>query len=103
MSTLFHYLLTTVVLVMVTGLYTLLATRNMIRVLISLEILMKGVTLLIITAGFVTGKTEQAQAMVITLIIVEVVAVAVAACIIVSLHRHGGSLDAENTGKVKEG
>jgi len=58
-----------------------------------LEVLTKGVTLILIVVGKMTGQIATAQSMVITLIIIEVVVLAVAAGIIISLVRHTGSLD----------
>ena len=81
------------VLLLITGFYCLLVTRNLIRVLIALEVLTKAVTLLLIVAGNLTGQASQAQAFVITLIIVEVVVVAVAAGIIIGVYKHNDTLD----------
>ncbi|MFA6079326.1 MAG: NADH-quinone oxidoreductase subunit K [Candidatus Omnitrophota bacterium] len=90
-----------IVMVFIAGLYCMLITRNIMRALIGLELLTKGVTLLIIVAGYVTGKVALAQTMVITLIVIEVVVMAVAAGVIVSIFRHNGSLDARNLRSLK--
>jgi NADH-quinone oxidoreductase subunit K len=90
---LFYFAIIAVVLLMITGLYSLLMTRNLIRVLISLEILIKAVTLLIIIVGYVINRIALAQAMVITLIIIEVVAVATGSGIAVGLFRHYNTLN----------
>lgn len=84
---------TVVILLYIIGLYFLVTTRNLIRILIALEVLTKGVTLILIVVGKMTGQIATAQSMVITLIIIEVVVLAVAAGIIISLVRHTGSLD----------
>jgi NADH-quinone oxidoreductase subunit K len=84
---------TVVVLLYVIGFYYLITTRNLIRILIALEVLTKGVTLTLILAGKMTGQIATAQSMVITLIIIEVVILAIAAGIIVGVVRHTGSLD----------
>jgi multisubunit Na+/H+ antiporter MnhC subunit len=82
-----------IVLVAIAGIYCLVMTRNFIRVLISLELMTKAVTLLLIAAGYLTGRLALAQALVITLIVVEVVVIAVAAGIVLSIYRKNGSLD----------
>lgn len=84
---------TTVVLLYIIGFYYLITTRNLIRILIALEVLTKGVTLTLIFVGSKTGQIATAQSMVITLIIIEVVILAVAAGIIIGIFRHTGSLD----------
>jgi len=87
-----------VALLFLTGIYALIASRNLIRVLISVEILTKAATLMLIFAGYLTGQTALAQAFVITLIIIEVVVIAVAAGIVIGIFRHNDSLD---TRKIK--
>jgi len=83
----------TVVLLFVIGFYYLITTRNLIRILVALEVLTKGVTLLLIYVGYKTGQMATAQSMVITLIIIEVVVLAVAAGIIVNIFNHTDSTD----------
>ena len=61
-----------------TGLYLLLKTHNMLRIIIAIEIVMKAITLLIIFAGMVNGKLALSQSFVITVIVVEVVVAVVA-------------------------
>ena len=90
-----------IVILFVAGLYCILVTRNLMRVLIGLELLTKAVTLLLIAAGYATGRTALAQAIVITLIMIEVVVIAVMAGVILSIYRHTGSLDASNVKSLK--
>ena len=90
-----------IILVSIAGLYCILVTRNLMRVLIGLELLTKGVTLLLILAGYMTGRSALAQAVVITLIVIEVVVIAVMAGVILSIYRHTGSLDAGNLKSLK--
>ena len=90
-----------VVMLFIAGLYCILVTRNLMRVLIGLELLTKAVTLLLILGGYMTGKVALAQAIVITLIVIEVVVIAVMAGIIVSIYRHTGSLAADNVKSLK--
>jgi multisubunit Na+/H+ antiporter MnhC subunit len=85
---------TFVVLLGVAAVYAILASRNLIRILIGLELLTKAVTLLLAVAGYVTGRMALAQTFIITLIVIEVVVIAVAAGIIIGIHRHNHDLDA---------
>jgi len=82
-------------LIFTAGIYLVLASRNLVRILIGIELLTKSVTLLIVEAGALTGRFGLAQALVITLIVVEVVAITIAAGIVVSAHRAIGSVDAK--------
>ena len=89
------------VLVLIVGFYCLIATVNLIRALIGLEILTKAVTLFIILAGYVTGRTGLAQALAITLIIIEVVVVVVAAGVVLCVFSHNKSVDVRMIRNVK--
>lgn len=85
----------------IAGLYCVIVTRNLMRTLIGLEILTKGVTLLLIVSGYAASHTALAQALVITLIVIEVVVIAIAAGVVLSVYRHTGSLDAGNLRNLK--
>ncbi len=83
-----------VVLMLITGFYCVLSTRSLIRVFIGVEILAKGVTLLLIIAGYVTGRMALAQTLAITLIIVEVAVLVVAISVVLVLFKHDDEMDA---------
>ncbi|MFH1452943.1 MAG: NADH-quinone oxidoreductase subunit K [Armatimonadota bacterium] len=100
-SSFFWFFNISVVLLFIAGFYCILVTTNLIRVLIGLELLTKGVTLLIILVGFVTGRMAFAQTLAITLIIIEVVVIAVGAGIIVSVFNKNESLDVRKLRKLK--
>ncbi|HYA48179.1 MAG TPA: NADH-quinone oxidoreductase subunit K [Burkholderiales bacterium] len=83
------------------GLYALLAKRNLIRLLIGIEIIGKGVTLLLLATGFVRDNILLAQALVVTYIVIEVSLVATALAIIINVYRHTRSLDVRKLAKLK--
>lgn len=82
-----------VIMLFVIGIYCVLATYNLIRALIGLEIMIKAVTLLIIAVGFITGHIALAQSIVITLIVIEAVIVVVIVGVILGIHENNNSLD----------
>jgi len=88
-------------LLFITAFYCILISKNLIRILIGVELLTKAVTLLLIVAGDVTGAVGVTQAMVITLILVEVVVIAVAAGIIIGTFRRTESLSVEGLTDLK--
>ena len=96
MSLLLAMFLIGVVLLFGVGLYSLLATKNLMRILVSVEILTKGVTLLMIGAGYATGKMAEAEAYVITIIVIEVVLLAVATGIVLGVYRNNGEIYTRN-------
>ena len=93
-TTLFALSATVVILLTVAALYCILASRNLIRILIGMELLTKAVTLLLAVAGYLTGRMAVAQTFIITLIVIEVVVIAVAAGVVLGVHRHNHDLDA---------
>ena len=90
-----------IVLLFVSGIYCILVTRNLIRAVIGIELLIKAATLLIIVAGYVSGKVALAQALVITIIVIEVVLAAVAGGIALRIFRYNNNLDARQLNKLK--
>jgi len=101
MTLVFYCAIIAVVLLLIIGFASLLTSRNFIRILISLEVLMKAVTLMIISVGMVTHRIELTQSLVITLIIVEVVMIAVAAGIVIGIHKHYDTLDSTKLRNLK--
>ena len=82
-----------IIMLFIAGAYCLIVTRNLIRAVIGLELLIKAVTLLIIVVGYVTGRIALMQALVITIVVIEVVIVAMAGGLILSIFNHNGTLD----------
>lgn len=101
MSLMFAVFIIAVVLMLVVGFYSLIMTRNLIRIMISLEILTKSVTLFLIVAGYQAGKMALGQTFAITLIIIEVVILVIIAGIVLGIFRHNGSLDAGKLNNLK--
>ncbi|MEW6687276.1 MAG: NADH-quinone oxidoreductase subunit K [Candidatus Edwardsbacteria bacterium] len=83
------------------GVYALIAFRNLIKLLIGVEIIAKGVTLAIIAGGYERGMNLVSQSMVITFIVVEVAVVAVALALIINVYRHTESLDVRKLTKLR--
>lgn len=90
-----------VVLTLVAGFYGLVTTRNLVRALINLEILTKGVTLVLILAGYLSRRMALAQALAITLIILEVAVIVVGVGIVLCIHKRTGEINAELLRNVK--
>lgn len=76
-----------------TGMYCLMRTRNIIRIIIGIEVAMKAITLLLAFAGNINGNLALSQSYIITMIVIEVVVAVVAAGIAISVYRRHGSLD----------
>jgi multisubunit Na+/H+ antiporter MnhC subunit len=90
---LYNYTLICVCALTLCGIYCILVSRNFIRILIGVELLTKGVTLLLGLGGYLTGNTALSQALILSLIVIEVVVIATGAGIVISAFRHTGNLD----------
>lgn len=101
MSSLLKVYLIGIPLIVLIGLYCIMVTHNLIRMLIGMEILTKAVTLILIISGYVTDNTAFAQALVITLIVVEAVVVATAAGVILNVYRNTSSLHVNSIKNLK--
>ena len=80
----------------VAGLYCMLVSANLIRVLIGMEILIKAVTLFLILAGYLNGNTAVGQALVITLIVIEVVIMVVAGGVVLHVFKQKRNIRQNN-------
>ena len=86
------------------GLMCLIARANLVKMVIGLEILGKGVSLVFVTAGYLNGNVGTSQAVVFTLIIIEAVVAGVALALVILAKRTWGTLDiASITRKVRGG
>jgi len=100
-TTLFWLFLTFISLIVISGVYCFLVTYNLLRMLIGLEVMIKGVTLLIVVAGYLSGQMALAQSIVITVIVIEVVVMVVAAGLVLGFHNIYDSLNVKNARNLK--
>jgi len=86
------------------GLVCLISRTHLVKMIIGLEILGKGVSLVFVTAGYLNGDVGTSQAVVFTLIIIEAVVAGVALALVILAKRTWGTLDiASITQKVRGG
>lgn len=90
-----------VAILFVIGLYTLLTMKNLIRMLIGIEIISKGILLALIATGYEKNNILTSQSLAISFIVVEVCVLATAMAVIVNIHRHTKSLDIDILTKLK--
>ena len=75
------------------GFYAVVGKESLIRILLGIEVMAKGVTLTFVTAGYVLDLLGTAQAIVFTIIVLEVVVTAIALALMVRVQRETGRLD----------
>jgi NADH:ubiquinone oxidoreductase subunit K len=97
---------TTIVLVSILGLlgiglYCLLATRNLIKVIIALQIMIKGVVLAFLLAGSLGGNGNQAQTFALTIIVADTIVAVVGLALSVKIRQVVGSLDIKDISSLK--
>jgi len=85
------------------GLAGLIGRTHLIRMVIGLEFLGKGASLVLITAGYAAGDTGISQAVVFTLIAIEAVVAAVALALVILVKRTTGSLDSSMVTTIVKG
>jgi multisubunit Na+/H+ antiporter MnhC subunit len=78
---------------LVMGFMAVVAKGSLVRVLLGVEIMGKGVTLSFVTAGYALDQLATAQAIVFTVIVIEVVVTAIALALMVRLKHTVGRLD----------
>ncbi len=85
----------------VIGIYAIMATKNIIAMIIGLEIITKGVTILLAAAGYFSGRANLVEPLIITMIVVEVVVLVVSAGYIINIAKKHNSLDVSNIKNIK--
>jgi NADH-quinone oxidoreductase subunit K len=75
------------------GFYTLLITRNLLRVVIALQILGKGAMLLLVAAGRLVNQVNVGQSMALTVIVADTIVAVIALALSVQVRRHFGTMD----------
>lgn len=109
-----YYYLASIALIAM-GLYIVIAKKNLIKIIIGLDMMDTGVNLLLIAIGYVTGGTapiENAnypkyvdpvpQALVLTAIVIGVSVMALALSIVIGLYRKTGTLEIDEMKGVEE-
>src|SRR5271157_1344099 len=75
------------------GLYALMITRNLIKVVIALQIMIKGAMLALILAGRLAGQINLGQSMAVTVIVADTIVAVIALALAVQVRRYFGTLD----------
>ena len=75
------------------GLYALLTVRNVIKLLIGLQILAKAAILAMVVAGRVSGEPALGQSLAITIIVADTVVAIVGLALAVQIRQRIGTLD----------
>jgi NADH-quinone oxidoreductase subunit K len=83
------------------GFYGLLISRNLIKIVVALQILGKTALIAIVLAGNANGHTDQAQALAMTTIVADTIVAVVALAFVIQIRRHLGTLDVQALANLK--
>lgn len=75
------------------GLYGLLIVRNLIKVVVALQIMTKGAMLALVVAGNLNGQVNLGQSMALMVIIADTIVAVIGLALAVQVRRHVGTLD----------
>src|SRR5512135_3387236 len=75
------------------GMYALLIARNLIKIVVGLQILVKGAMLALIAAGQLAGQSEVGESLALTVIVADTIVAVVGLALAVQVRRHFGTLD----------
>ncbi len=75
------------------GLYAVLISRNLIKIVVGLQILVKGAMLGMIAAGQLAGQPAVGESLALTVIVADTIVAVVGLALAVQVRRHFGTLD----------
>lgn len=83
------------------GLYGLLVLRNLVKIIVALQILVKAGLLAIVLAGQLSGQTGLTQSLAITIIVADTIVAVIGIALVVQIKRQIGTLDVGVLSKLK--
>lgn len=83
------------------GLYGLLVVRNLIKVVVALQILGKSAALALVFAGYVRGQPNLGQTMALTVIVADTVVAVVGMSLAVQVRKHFDTLDIKSLSNLR--
>lgn len=84
------------------GLYALLVSRHLIKVIIALQIMVKSAILALVVAGDAVGRVQLSQSVAMTVIVVDTIVAVLALALVVQIKRRTGTLDAAELARLRQ-
>ncbi len=75
------------------GFYGLLITRNLIKVVVALQLMVKGSMVALVVAGNMNDKVNLGQSLAMTVIVADTIVAVIGLALAVQVRRHFGTLD----------
>ena len=83
------------------GLYGLLIIRNLIKIVVALQVFAKGTILVMVGAGAMSGQPAVGQSLAITVIVADTVVTVMALALAIQVRRWSGTLDTRVISKLR--
>ena len=83
------------------GLLCLMTGKNMLKMIIGIEIIVQAITISFVNGGFINGNLALGQSMAITVIAVDVIIVAIGLSLIVLTHKLTDSTNVDDLTRLK--
>ncbi len=83
------------------GFYGLLVCRNLFKVVVALQILVKAALLALVSAGYVSGRINLGQSLAITVIVADTIVAVIGMALGVQIQRQLGTLDLKDLARMR--
>lgn len=84
------------------GIYCLLITRNLLKIIVALQVLIKGAMIAIIYAGDISGNMDLAQSMALTVIVADTIVAVVGLALSIQAREKTGSSTIQSISNLKK-
>ena len=83
------------------GLYGLLVLRNLVKLIVALQILVKAAILALVVAGNASDQIHLSQSMAVTVIVADTVVAVIALAMVIQIRRHLGTVDVRDLSQLR--
>lgn len=83
------------------GFYGLLVCRNLFKVVVALQILVKAALLALVSAGYASGRINLGQSLAITVIVADTIVAVIGMALGVQIQRQLGTLDLKDIARMR--
>ncbi|HSV85171.1 MAG TPA: NADH-quinone oxidoreductase subunit K [Levilinea sp.] len=88
-----HVVLAAILILLGIGFYGFLMARNLMKIIVAMQILVKAAMLALVMAGRYSGEVNLGQSLAITVIVADTIVVVLALAFVVQVRRYFGTLD----------
>jgi NADH:ubiquinone oxidoreductase subunit K len=90
-----HVVLAGSILLLGIGLYGLLVIRNLIKIVIAIQIMVKGAMLAFVVAGSMNGQLQLGQSLALTIVVADTIVAIIGLALAIRIQERSGTLDAD--------